>query len=192
MSEGNYIQGAGDDSEGWSHGLTPAVFWQNKEQYLSAVEEELLLMIPQTIGGNTLSVKPHDNPVKVGSTNLFIGNMSEASRIEAYDAIIVCNDTLPASVECNPVETSRKVLHLLCSPGKLGSRALRSNLHRVPPFITSLCGRSGNPKILVACSTSQDLAIGITLVLLCLFYDEKCKIGCNGLFCFNALKLLLT
>src|SRR6266487_750297 len=27
ISEGGYIQGAGDDTENWAHGLTPSIFW---------------------------------------------------------------------------------------------------------------------------------------------------------------------
>lgn len=36
-----YIQGAGDDTENWAHGLTPPVFWANAEQLLSAPEAQL-------------------------------------------------------------------------------------------------------------------------------------------------------
>lgn len=41
MSEGGYIQGAGDDSESWAHGLTPPVFWANKHALLNTSEEDL-------------------------------------------------------------------------------------------------------------------------------------------------------
>jgi tRNA A64-2'-O-ribosylphosphate transferase len=35
-----YVQGAGDDEEHWAHGLTPAKFWQNKDDLLSAADAE--------------------------------------------------------------------------------------------------------------------------------------------------------
>ncbi|TGO82366.1 hypothetical protein BPOR_0848g00010 [Botrytis porri] len=31
ISEGGYIQGAGDDTVNWAHGLTPHIFWTNQE-----------------------------------------------------------------------------------------------------------------------------------------------------------------
>lgn len=36
-----YIQGAGDDTENWAHGLTPPVFWDNAEKLLSTPEAHL-------------------------------------------------------------------------------------------------------------------------------------------------------
>lgn len=36
-----YIQGAGDDTENWAHGLTPPVFWANAELLLSSPEAQL-------------------------------------------------------------------------------------------------------------------------------------------------------
>jgi tRNA A64-2'-O-ribosylphosphate transferase len=41
LSEGGYIQGAGDDTENWAHGLSPPVFWANREVLLSTPEAEL-------------------------------------------------------------------------------------------------------------------------------------------------------
>lgn len=32
----DYVPGAGDDEESWAKGLTPEVFWQNKEVILEA------------------------------------------------------------------------------------------------------------------------------------------------------------
>lgn len=32
----DYVPGAGDDEESWAKGLTPEVFWQNKEVNLEA------------------------------------------------------------------------------------------------------------------------------------------------------------
>lgn len=36
-----YIQGAGDDTENWAHGLTPPVFWANADRLLSTPEAHL-------------------------------------------------------------------------------------------------------------------------------------------------------
>lgn len=40
-----YIQGAGDDTENWAHGLTPPIFWAHADELLSAHEAELPTLI---------------------------------------------------------------------------------------------------------------------------------------------------
>ncbi len=42
-----YIQGAGDDEEAWSHGLTPYLFWNNIQYILGTSSEESLLCAVQ-------------------------------------------------------------------------------------------------------------------------------------------------
>ncbi|OQD80200.1 hypothetical protein PENANT_c038G01827 [Penicillium antarcticum] len=50
MSEGGYIQGAGDDSEGWAHGLTPPVFWANHDLLKGTSEEDQPDVIGRLVG----------------------------------------------------------------------------------------------------------------------------------------------
>ena len=69
-----------------------------------------------------------------------------------------------------------KTLDILCGDGKLGSRALRSQLPRIPPFIASLADFGSTPKILFVCPTGKDLSVGIALAVLCLFFDDNCKL----------------
>ena len=59
-----------------------------------------------------------------------------------------------------------------CRVGKLGSRELRSQLPQVSHFLQQFDLR---PRTLVACDTGDDLAIGVALALLCLFYDKEGK-----------------
>ncbi|KAF3770802.1 initiator tRNA phosphoribosyl transferase [Cryphonectria parasitica EP155] len=50
-----YIQGAGDDTENWAHGLEPPVFWANADELLSTPEADL----PDLIRSLVASAKRH-------------------------------------------------------------------------------------------------------------------------------------
>ena len=174
-SENGYIQGAGDDSEGWSHGLTPAVFWKHKDQLLSTIEEDMPTLIQHLI--RSCPDTGDGDAVRLGSTSLYIGTISNTLTPELYDGIIVCSNVSP-SKPGPTLENARKngtrLLHFLCSDGKLGSRALRSHLPLLLPFFRSLTFGDKPRKILSACSTGKDLSVGVALAVLCLFFDDDC------------------
>ena len=176
MTEEGYIQGAGDDSEGWSYGLTPSVFWRHSVQLLVALEED----IPDLIQDLSTVDQDHGaacgDAVKVGPTRLYIGNLSSAVQAEQYDGIVICSGN--ASSQPNQETKDHKGkrnLNLLCGGGKLGSRALRSQLSQISPFIAGLLDYGLPPKILFACPTGKDLSVGTALAVLCLFFDDNCK-----------------
>ncbi|RMZ89518.1 hypothetical protein DV736_g3259, partial [Chaetothyriales sp. CBS 134916] len=54
MSQGGYIQGSGDDHEGWSQGLTPDMFWINRDRL-----EKLGLRYCDDIGEKAGLPDPH-------------------------------------------------------------------------------------------------------------------------------------
>ena len=98
MAEEGYVQGAGDDSEHWGHGLTPLVFWQHKDRLLAAGEGELPGLIEQLItsdGGNSVvkggvekSITPPtlSRPLLIQPTeNVFFAAMTACKR-EQRDA----------------------------------------------------------------------------------------------------------
>lgn len=182
-----YIQGAADDSEFWFRGLTPSHFWEHRKTLLSATEDELprliqsLLNAPRMNPACALSsiilIKPTES-IHIAPIDL----ISECLASE-WDAIVICAPTLPSngsSHEPKP-DTKKprpKILHLPGPKGgKLGSRALRSHLHRVPPFIQSIQAEHPQPKIVFACLTGTDLAAGAALVALCLCIDEDGKLS---------------
>lgn len=172
-----YIQGAGDDSEGWSNGLKPSLFWKHREQFLAAVEGDIPALLQHATitdqdRGTTIT-----DAVKIGPTWLYIGTLSSAAQAEQYDGIIICGGSARSKPdqETNDNEENR-TLDLLCGDGKQGSRALRSQLPRIPPFIASLPDYGSPPKILFVCPTGKDLSVGVVLVVLCLFFDHSCKL----------------
>ena len=177
MTEDGYIQGAGDDSEGWSKGLTPPLFWKHNEKLLAAVEEDITDLIRDLVATGQDHNATGIDAVKIGPTRLYIGTMSSAAQSDHYDGIIICGGTAlsEAKLETND-GGAKRTLNLLCGDGKLGSRALRSQLTRVPPFIASLPDCGSTPKILFACSTGKDLSVGTLLAVLCLFFDDNCEL----------------
>ena len=176
MTEHGYIQGAGDDSEGWSHGLTPQIFWRHKTQLLNTVEEDISELIQQLIVENRESARHPVDATRIPPVDLYIGSSSSLIGIDSCDGVIVCSDSLP--VELDPqkdVLKRRKILHFNCSDGKLGGRALREHLRRLVPFVSSIALDGKSPKILFTCSTGKDLSVGVALATLCLFFDDDCK-----------------
>ena len=174
-SENGYIQGAGDDSEGWSHGLTPAVFWKHKDQFLSTIEEDMPALIRHLI--RSCPDTGNSDVVRLGSTSLYIGTIRNNSTPELYDGIIACGNVSPSKPGPKPEDARKngtRILHFLCSDGKLGSRALRSHLPLLLPFVRTLAIGDKPPKILLACSTGKDLSVGVALAVLCLFFNDDC------------------
>ncbi|KUL84926.1 hypothetical protein ZTR_07828 [Talaromyces verruculosus] len=167
-SEGGYIQGAGDDAEKWSHGLTPPIFWVNRDLLISTEESDLPDVIQELIS----KTDAHDNDdVKVGvpvrpSSNLFIcqSRPNDLSIQSKYDLVIACND--------NPELSTAKRLNLGCGSHKLGSRDLRSALDKVKAFAEKNLTANPAQSILVTCETGNDLSVGTLLTIICLFYDD--------------------
>lgn len=175
-ADNKYIQGAGDDSESWSQGLTCTAFWQHQQQLLAATDEELPDLIEEVMVIEKRRESKMENMVSITPmNNLYLGTLAAATDAKNFDGVIICSDNLSSKTDTEQPKQA-KPLFLNCGPGKLGSRALRAELSRVPPYIASLTARTDSPKILFACSTGADLSVGVALVVSCLFFDDDCKI----------------
>jgi tRNA A64-2'-O-ribosylphosphate transferase len=168
MSEGGYIQGAGDDSEGWSNGLTPIVFWKHRDQLLETSESDLPSLIVKLQGEDRSTNS--SSVFGVSPTEwLFIGNarsMSDAV-IRDQDLVISCAEKNDSNLQ---VKLKARYYHLKCRHGKLGSRDLRKELQKLFPDLVVLPTTS---KIYVSCETGRDLAVGAALAFLCQYADEN-------------------
>ncbi|KAJ5775390.1 uncharacterized protein N7511_000401 [Penicillium nucicola] len=165
MSEGGYIQGAGDDSEGWAHGLTPPVFWANHDLLKATSEEDLPELIGRLIGEFKVGNGSADVTVIKPTANLFIGEVGAANG--NFDLIIDCNGDPALDVEGNG-----KRLNLGCASGKLGSRDLRRSLEKVREFVGAKLGVEASLSLLVVCETGKDLSAGTLLAIICLFFND--------------------
>lgn len=171
MSEGGYIQGAGDDSEGWSQGLTPQIFWAHKDTLCEAADDELPVLVQRLLlEGKQL--RPSDMVTLIKpTTSLYIGP-ADAGHGDLSDVDLIINCHKPVSGK----ESDAKRLNLQCAYGKLGSRDLRHKLHLVKSRAASTLQRNPASRILTTCETGTDLSIGVALLLLSLFYadDGQC------------------
>ncbi|QKX61115.1 uncharacterized protein TRUGW13939_08262 [Talaromyces rugulosus] len=168
-SEGGYIQGAGDDSEGWSNGLTAPVFWESKDVLLATEESELPSVIQELMERNDKTPASQQATLVLPSSNLYISQSQPNSGGHgSYDLVIACND--------KPTEGGNiKKLNLGCGPHKLGSRDLRLALDKVHAFAEKHLGSNASQSLLVTCETGKDLSVGTLLAIVCLFYDDNGK-----------------
>ena len=168
ISEAGYIQGAGDDNEGWSQGLDPSIFWSNKEQLLRTAEEDLPDMIEQLLRRHQHAGKLV-LPTGIAPTDwLFIASSSALNKksMDYFTHIIFCGKALDDVID---PQYAVNCLHLHCREGKLGSRDLRKELTKVTEFLAS---RVPSERVLVSCHDGKDISIGVALAVLCQFADE--------------------
>ena len=171
MSEGGYIQGAGDDSEGWAHGLTPPVFWANQDVLKRTAEEDLPDLIADLIAEHQQQRTGQEATLISPTKNLFLNPTDPGVNGSGkYDLVIDCNGA-PNAVGENP-----KRLNLGCALAKLGSRDLRKSLNKVRDFVNTQLGSDPSQSLLVTCDTGKDLSAGALLAIICQFYNE------NGMF----------
>jgi tRNA A64-2'-O-ribosylphosphate transferase len=166
ISENGYIQGAGDDNESWSEGLSPPLFWKHKDTLLNTPEEGLPKFIQKLIDEekHVPSSKAFQQVQK--ASNIYIGTLQDIPLIDLdnRDLVISCGPTE------QPLLHKKNHLHLNCRLKKLGSRDLRTELPRIVPFLRSCQSTS---RIYVACSDGKDLSVGISLAIICLCFDEE-------------------
>ena len=114
-------------------------------------------------------------PILGPSGRLYVARLVAAARVRNYDGVVICDGKPEGTANEAERPNHGNSLSLKCGPGKLGSRALRAELSRVPPFILTITSRNPSPKILFSCDTGTDLSVGVALVVLCLFFNDDCQ-----------------
>ncbi|KAF1812078.1 tRNA a64-2'-O-ribosylphosphate transferase [Eremomyces bilateralis CBS 781.70] len=181
MSEGGYIQGAGDDAEGWSRGLTAPVFWANKEALLGAPEGDLPEIIEGLMAreegerrggekGEAALVKP--------TRGLYLGRVGAVDG-GPFGVVVQCGAEADEVVQ---KRLGKRYLYLNPGEKKVGGRYLRHLLPRVKFFIEGLekddeakeTGKAvdDDVKVLICDDEGKDIAVGVALVVCCLFYSD--------------------
>lgn len=173
ISEGGYIQGAGDDSEAWAHGLTPPVFWAHKHTLLAQSEEDLPEVIEHLTRENRKQTSGEQATLVTPSRNLYISQGDPGlTENGLYDLVIDCNGT-PEATEAT--ESKPKRLNLGCISSKQGGRDLRNHLDKVRDFVASHLSSNPSQSLLVMCESGKDLSAGVLLTIICLFYNDAGK-----------------
>ncbi|KAG9196090.1 tRNA A64-2'-O-ribosylphosphate transferase [Alternaria panax] len=167
-SESGYIQGAADDHEAWSHGLTPPIFWKHKDMLMKTSEEDAPALIERLLnedeGGSTFVslIRP--------TSKLHVSS-SDQMNLAGFEFVVSCTPE-PLAPSMLKEAGVKHYLHFKCRPGKLGSRDLRTQLPQLLYFFSSLSTPTfGN--ILVCCPTGKDLSVGTALAILCLYTNEE-------------------
>ncbi|KAL3463998.1 tRNA A64-2'-O-ribosylphosphate transferase [Aspergillus heterothallicus] len=167
ISEGGYIQGAGDDSEAWAHGLTPPVFWAHKPTLLTQAEEDLPEVIERLTQEHRQQSSSYHATLVAPTRNLYI-SQADPSLLDRglYDLVINCNG------KSDPADENPKHLNLGCVSSKQGGRDLRNHLDKVRAFVDSQLRVNSSQSLLVMCESGKDLSAGALLSILCLFYND--------------------
>ncbi|KAI9733505.1 MAG: hypothetical protein M1818_007253 [Claussenomyces sp. TS43310] len=175
LNSGGYIQGAGDDTEHWALGLTPPVFWENKQLLLKTPEPEIPELIHKLCLSTSLDVAQNRTLIPVKPTSCLLVIDSALLVDEALlDSNIVVSLTHKIT-EAETWTTSPTSVTAGIGPHKLGSRNLRAALPHIVNFVTKCLRKREDESlasIVVACPGGKDHSVGVALALLCLLFDD--------------------
>ena len=171
MSEEGYIQGAGDDGEGWARNLTARVFWLNKDELMSAVQngEDVEGLVDRLVTEDKYrsSYGPGHSVLISPTRNLYVG----------FGEGILADHDFNLVIDVNALhdEPQLKLLGMRCKEGKIGSKMMRERMPQIAARAEKQLRTWPEKKILVKCSTGKDLSVGVVLVILCCFYADDGK-----------------
>ncbi|XXH00057.1 hypothetical protein Hte_006399 [Hypoxylon texense] len=185
MSEGGYIQGAGDDTENWALGLTPPVFWRHADLLLSTPEPDLPDLVRSLVAEEAANADA-SSPKQVAPC-LFVGCLPLPDQISpSMCTVAIYSKTTDSSSWVK----SPSLMEVGVGKHKLASRNLRLALPSISDFVRRFLERptttdsdpptegssasSSEPRrVLVACETGKDISAGVALALLCQYFDDE-------------------
>ena len=172
----DYVQGAADDHEAWSCGLTAPVFWKNREVLLATAEDDLLAKIAELLDTST-GKKDASLPVLIKPTAaVFIGDETTVEEaIATIDVFVYCGQDVDHDHRKRIEKRGGTVIHLPCTSGKNGSRQLRASLQNLEGLAKI---NKRDPVILIAGPDSEDMAVVAALAIVCSVVDENGKLDC--------------
>lgn len=177
--EGEYIQGAGDDHEGWvgESGLSPSLFWRYAEELVGMPDDEKLLQllyavrktdktVSSVISKATL-IRPTQNIYIASRADVESGNVAEQHGI-----VVNCGpEPLVLSKHSGAQSGKVKVLDLGLPTGKAAGKRIRTVLE--PQLLSIKLKLEQSLTAVFVCDTGDGVAPAVTLAVLCLFYNEK-------------------
>lgn len=168
MDEEGYIQGAGDDSENWGHGLTPTIFWQHAQELLEEAEAGLPNLI-------RIFVAQHSTDVKEGETTVKLTHHVSVCPLP-LDSDSDCCIALTSNV--TPREAwikSPRYMEIGLGKHKAASKNLRLAFPDICAFVSENFRLSTSPEdwqLVAACESGRDISVGTALALSCYLFDE--------------------
>lgn len=175
-----YVQGAGDDHELWSRGLSPHMLWSNYEkangfihldcQQVDNIVDSIVAEEDQNSKDLTISEAGKfwrtEDIVKVTDT-LYFGKIGRklvlnASGIDVhfeFERIIVLDSSFVYKTDSEEIQ---KVFTFnLDSGSKKSSKLLRKTLPSIMKVLTNVSG-----KVLIVCNTGEDLSVAVVICYL--------------------------
>ncbi|KAG7707710.1 hypothetical protein KL914_002531 [Ogataea haglerorum] len=161
-----YVQGAADDHELWSNGLTPKLLWNHLDYFRERerTDEELEDFIMSIRSKEASSAQVYTNLLEV-RPRLFKAKLATQciQSLPNYDLVVVLDEKV--TIVSRDWNEKPVFLHLpLTSGSKKSGKELRNKLpiimkEVIPAF-------SAKQRILVLCGTGCDLSVGVILCLL--------------------------
>lgn len=186
MSESGYIQGAGDDTENWAHGLTPSVFWANAARLLATPETGLPRLIRELASeapaDATAAAARHLTAFLSVSALPLAANAPTALPAPAAAATQLTVLLLPNVTKPESWTKSPTAIEVGLGKGKIASRNLRQALPIICAFVQSAATAAATEgaaqegasvKVLVACESGRDVSVGVALALACHCFDDR-------------------
>ena len=161
-----YIQGAGDDTENWAHGLTAELFWQSDDSLSTMAEAELPALIERLI--SEAKDKPHgESALTLVAPSISVCALPAPSN---GDGCVVSLTSGPWASKDSWTE-SKTHLEIPLGKSKTASRNMRLALPTICDFVSKSLQTGGNA--LFACESGKDLSIGAALAVLCYLFDDE-------------------
>ncbi|GAB1314164.1 tRNA A64-2'-O-ribosylphosphate transferase [Madurella fahalii] len=189
IAEGRgYIQGAGDDTENWAMGLTPAVFWRHQDELLAAAEGELPGLIARLLssaaegdggeGEDATATAPGLRRVASG-IGVFVGTLGAKEMALSEGSCVVT--LVSKSTERATWVKSPTWMEVGLGKSKAASRSLRDALPQICEFVSRFLRRetetsgNGTPerKVVILCESGKDLSVGVALAIYCWCFDPS-------------------
>lgn len=182
-----YVQGAGDDHESWSLGLTPSLFWRFKDEILNLPQDEVDDFVRDVVQQH--EIRRHSNgqrqtpPTKIQRVNgllvlssnsdlppeILAGRRPEMS--DDYCHLMINSGLVEgASDQRHDVHNNIFLAHINVEK-KMGETSLAAQLPGALCFVQAglFAGRS----VCISCDTGNDIGPVVALAALQSFFDEN-------------------
>ena len=177
-----YVQGAGDDHELWSRGLSPQIFWSKYEEmtdFINITDHQADAIIDEIVSNTkqTEAVSPTGNASKFWRSEdivkvteiLHFGKIdknlsfkeTEIDDVFGFDKVIVLDSSFNHQIEHE--KKQRMFAFNLDSGSKKSSKQLRRVLSDIMEVLT---GGGHLRKTLIVCNNGEDLSVAVAICCL--------------------------
>ncbi|KAK5115912.1 hypothetical protein LTR62_000368 [Meristemomyces frigidus] len=162
-----YVQGAADDSESWAFGLDARTFWAWVAELRNTPEKDLPAKIQLILQSRRNHKERRPTLIQPTSDIWISDNAAAKEACGEFDIIVSCGLAVDPDLSAS---MRGRYIHLTCDTGKNGSRQLRSQLPKLEILPSLLRPET---KVLVSCTTGEDIAVGVALAIICQFCNDS-------------------